>query len=94
MNQVKTVEHREWLKHVQEWESSGLSQAAYCKEHRLPFSTFKKKLQKYSHPTYFLTRHFTQQVAFTWFHNRRSGSTLILKIYFFKLNMGTYFLIF
>ena len=51
MNQVKTVEDDGWLKHVKAWESSGLSQAAYCKEDGLSFSTFKKRRSKMSNTT-------------------------------------------
>ena len=41
MNQVKTVEDDGWLKHVKAWESSGLSQAAYCKVEWQQFSGHK-----------------------------------------------------
>lgn len=43
-----------WRKHVEQWHSSGLSQAAYCREHQLNqvnFSYHKRKQQGEVVPT-------------------------------------------
>jgi hypothetical protein len=33
-----------WLTHINAWQSSGLSQAAYCRQHQLTYSTFSARL--------------------------------------------------
>jgi len=33
-----------WLTHITAWQSSGLSQAAYCRQHQLPAATFSARL--------------------------------------------------
>lgn len=34
-NKTQSENQAYWQKHVQQWQSSGLSQAAYCREHQL-----------------------------------------------------------
>lgn len=33
-----------WKAHINAWQSSGLSQAAYCRQHQLTYSTFSARL--------------------------------------------------
>jgi hypothetical protein len=33
-----------WLTHITAWQSSGLSQAAYCRQHQLTYPTFSARL--------------------------------------------------
>jgi hypothetical protein len=33
-----------WLTHINAWQSSGLSQAAYCRQHQLTYNTFSARL--------------------------------------------------
>ena len=33
-----------WKAHINVWQSSGLSQAAYCRQHQLTYSTFSARL--------------------------------------------------
>jgi len=33
-----------WLTHINVWQSSGLSQAAYCRQHQLTYRTFSARL--------------------------------------------------
>jgi len=33
-----------WLTHIAAWQSSGLSQAAYCRQHQLTYATFSARL--------------------------------------------------
>jgi hypothetical protein len=33
-----------WKTHINAWQSSGLSQAAYCRQHQLTYSTFSARL--------------------------------------------------
>lgn len=33
-----------WLTHINAWQNSGLSQAAYCRQHQLTYSTFSARL--------------------------------------------------
>lgn len=33
-----------WKTHIDTWQSSGLSQAAYCRQHQLTYSTFSARL--------------------------------------------------
>jgi len=33
-----------WLTHITAWQSSGLSQAAYCRQHQIPSATFSARL--------------------------------------------------
>lgn len=33
-----------WKTHIDAWQSSGLSQAAYCRQHQLVYSTFSARL--------------------------------------------------
>lgn len=33
-----------WKTHIDAWQSSGLSQAAYCRQHQLTYSTFSARL--------------------------------------------------
>ena len=41
MSRIKsTLSRAQWLQHVTAWQGSGLSQAAYCREHQLNHSTF------------------------------------------------------
>jgi hypothetical protein len=41
MSRVKSVISRaDWLQHVSTWRASGLTQAAYCREHQLNATTF------------------------------------------------------
>ena len=35
-----------WKTHIDAWQSSGLSQAAYCRQHQLAFSTFSARLRE------------------------------------------------
>lgn len=35
-----------WQQRIQEWEASGLTQVAFCKEHNLSFGSFKKWRQR------------------------------------------------
>lgn len=54
MTQLNTMRDEDWLKHIEAWESSALTQPAYCKEHGLSYSKFKKqrgKLSNRSRPT-------------------------------------------
>ena len=34
----------QWKNHIEAWQSSGLSQAAYCRQHQLNYSTFSARL--------------------------------------------------
>jgi hypothetical protein len=41
MSRVKSVISRaDWLEHVSTWRTSGLTQAAYCRDHQLNATTF------------------------------------------------------
>jgi hypothetical protein len=41
MSRIKSLLKREdWLRHVSAWRTSGLTQAAYCREHQLNATTF------------------------------------------------------
>ena len=45
-NKTQTENQAFWQTHVQQWQSSGLSQAAYCREHQLDqnkLSYYKRK---------------------------------------------------
>jgi len=45
-NRIKTTDTTVWKKHIEQWKKSGLSQAAYCREHQLDdsqLSYFKRK---------------------------------------------------
>jgi hypothetical protein len=33
-----------WQTHIEAWQSSGLSQAAYCRQHQLTYTTFSARL--------------------------------------------------
>jgi hypothetical protein len=33
-----------WLNHITAWQSSGLSQAAYCRQYQLTYATFSARL--------------------------------------------------
>jgi len=35
-----------WKTHIDAWQNSGLSQAAYCRENQLAFSTFSARLRE------------------------------------------------
>lgn len=35
-----------WLTHITAWQSSGLSQAAYCRQHQLTYTTFSARLSE------------------------------------------------
>lgn len=37
----------DWIKHIENWQRSGLSQAAYCRQHDLPYQRFKAQLAVY-----------------------------------------------
>lgn len=36
-----------WVKHIEAWQSSGLSQAAYCRQQGLNYNTFSGRLCDY-----------------------------------------------
>ncbi len=36
-----------WRQHIQAWQQSGLSQAAYCEQQRLKMGTFSARLSEY-----------------------------------------------
>lgn len=36
-----------WRQHIEAWQASGLSQAAYCRQHRLNANTFSGRLCTY-----------------------------------------------
>ena len=40
------ITHR-WRAHIEAWQSSGLSQAAYCRQHHLNSRTFTARLSEY-----------------------------------------------
>lgn len=41
MSRIKSLLQRaDWLQHVSTWRTSGLTQAAYCREHQLNATTF------------------------------------------------------
>lgn len=40
------ITHR-WRAHIEAWQSSGLSQAAYCRQHQLNSRTFTARLSEY-----------------------------------------------
>lgn len=35
-----------WTTHINAWKSSGLSQAAYCRQHQLTYTTFSARLSE------------------------------------------------
>lgn len=37
----------DWIKHIESWQSSGLSQAAYCRQRGLNYKTFTVRLSAY-----------------------------------------------
>jgi hypothetical protein len=37
----------DWLKHIENWQRSGLSQAAYCRQHDLTYQHFTAQLAAY-----------------------------------------------
>jgi hypothetical protein len=37
----------DWIKHIESWRSSGLSQAAYCRQRGLNYRTFTVRLSAY-----------------------------------------------
>lgn len=37
----------DWIKHIESWQSSGLSQAEYCRQRRLIYKTFTVRLSAY-----------------------------------------------
>lgn len=39
---------KHWLKHIQNWQYSGLSQAAYCRQHDLNANSFTGRLSEFS----------------------------------------------
>jgi hypothetical protein len=43
-----TEKRRQWFEHVKRWESSGLSQRAYCREHGLHIGSFSEYKRQYS----------------------------------------------
>ena len=46
-----------WQRHIEQWSQSGLSQAAYCREHNLKtksFTYFKSRLKKKNVPVQFV----------------------------------------
>jgi len=45
----RTKKQKYWQRHIEQWSQSGLSQAAYCREHKLKiksFTYFKSRLKK------------------------------------------------
>jgi hypothetical protein len=36
-----------WKNHIETWQSSGLSQAAYCRQHQLNYRTFSARLSEF-----------------------------------------------
>ena len=36
-----------WINHIEAWQSSGLSQSAYCQQHGLNYNTFSARLCEY-----------------------------------------------
>ena len=36
-----------WKQHIEVWQASGLTQAAYCRQHRLNAGTFSARLREY-----------------------------------------------
>ena len=40
------ITHR-WRAHIEAWQSSGLSQAGYCRQHQLNVRTFTARLSEY-----------------------------------------------
>lgn len=36
-----------WRQHIEAWQTSGLTQAAYCRQHRLNANTFSGRLSNY-----------------------------------------------
>lgn len=36
-----------WKNHIETWQSSGLSQAAYCRQYNLNYSTFSARLSEF-----------------------------------------------
>jgi len=45
----RTKKQKHWQRHIEQWSQSGLSQAAYCREHKLKsksFTYFKSRLKK------------------------------------------------
>jgi hypothetical protein len=37
---TRLQKHADWQQHLQAWETSGLTQSAYCEQHRLKLATF------------------------------------------------------
>lgn len=42
---------KHWRSHIEAWQSSGLSQAAYCRQHHLNSRTFTARLSEYRRET-------------------------------------------
>ena len=40
MNNQTTHRHRKWQTHINQWQTSGATQAAYCRKHRLKLHQF------------------------------------------------------
>lgn len=38
---------KHWLKHIEDWQRSGLSQAAYCRQHDLNANSFTGRLSEF-----------------------------------------------
>ncbi len=38
---------KHWIKHIEAWQRSGLSQAAYCRQHQLNAKSFSGRLKHY-----------------------------------------------
>ncbi len=52
-----TKKQRYWQRYIDQWSQSGLSQAAYCREHKLKiksFTYFKSRLKKKNLPVQFV----------------------------------------
>ena len=53
----RTKKQKYWQRHIEQWSQSELSQAAYCKEHKLKiksFTYFKSRLKKKNLPVQFV----------------------------------------
>ncbi len=54
-NQRRAENKRRWENHIEKWEASGLSQAAYCRKNNLRsrgFGYWKRKLEKQNLPEF------------------------------------------
>ena len=57
---MNTAKQTFWQTHIEQWQASGLSQAAYCRQHNLPQNGLSYHKQKVVNPPSTVTNGFTR----------------------------------